>query len=101
VRQLLKAIKNSNAQGLPLPFLRHLIDQRKRMVEMELQCERMMQPESPLPPLLSNMYSLEFLGVEDEPVRTYTRLLDQLDQAGAEIDQILREQNADRSASLN
>jgi hypothetical protein len=99
VRQLLKAIKGAELDSLPL--LRQLIDQRKRLIESELTLERMMQPEQPLPPLLSNMYALEFLGVEDEPIRTYTKLLDSLDEAARKIDRMMYELNDESPASLN
>ncbi len=99
VRQLMKAIKGADLDSLP--FMRHLIDQRKKLIESELSLERMMQPEMPMPPLLMNMYSLEFLGVEDEPVRTYTRLLNTLDEAARKIDRMLYELNDQSSASLN
>ncbi len=99
VRQLMKAIKNAELDSLPL--LRQLIGQRKEMIEAELSLERMMQPEQPMPPLLMNMYSLEFLGAEDEPVRTYTRLLDTLDEAARKLDRMLHELNKDSTASLN
>ncbi|MEZ0324925.1 MAG: hypothetical protein ACAH95_03395 [Fimbriimonas sp.] len=99
VRQLMKAIKGADLESLPL--LRQLIDQRKKLIESELSLERMMQPEQPLPPLLMNMYALEFLGVEDEPIRTYTRLLDNLDEAARKIDRMLYELNDDSPASLN
>jgi hypothetical protein len=99
VRQLLKAIKDSDVHGLPL--LRQLIDQRKRLVESELRLERMMQPDVVLPPLLKGMYSLDFLAQEDEPVRTYTRLLNELDEAAAKIDRMLSDHKWEAPASLN
>ena len=99
VRQLLKAIKDSPPDGLLL--LRQLIDQRRRLIESELMMERMMEPSTPLPPLLANMYTLEYLGTEGEPIRTYRRLLETLDDAANTIDRTLAELNEDPSASLN
>ncbi|HSI73284.1 MAG TPA: hypothetical protein VK934_08905 [Fimbriimonas sp.] len=99
VRQVMKAIRTSDLTGLAL--LRQLIDQRKRLIESELRLERMMQAEPVLPPLLKGLYSLDFLGNEEEPVRLYTRLLNELDDAAAKIDRILADQNREASTSLN
>ncbi len=57
-----------------------LITERKKLVEKELKFERMMAPEV-LPPTLKNLYALDFVFEENDAVRVYTRLLDNLDQA--------------------
>jgi hypothetical protein len=97
VRQLLKAIRYEEVETLPL--MRRLVADRKRIVELELACERMMAPE-PLPPLLKNFYVIENHD-EDEPIRVYKKLLAQLDQAAERIDKRLQALNGEVAASLN
>jgi len=85
VQMLLKACDNPRADSIPL--LLRLIDQRKRLIERELEVERMLRPE-PMPPLLTNLYSLEFLREEDKTVREYVRLLDALDHTAMRLQKI-------------
>jgi hypothetical protein len=96
VKQLMKAIRESEPEGLPMML--KLVQQRKKLVEEELHFERMFSSE-PLPPLLSNLYSLEFLGTEEEPVSIYLRLLNTLDDAEARLNQRIQELNQESPAS--
>jgi hypothetical protein len=75
-----------------------LVKERKELIEGELRFERMISPE-PMPPLLKNLYSLEFLFEENEAVRTYNRLLDTLDEAEQSILAKMLDQNGDAPAS--
>jgi len=75
-----------------------LIRERKEMIEKELRFERMMMPEA-LPPLLKNLYSLEFIFEETEAVRFYGRLLESLYEAEQSILSKMGDQNNDASAS--
>jgi len=96
VRYLLKHVANAPDEELPLML--RLIRERKEMIEKELRFERMMMPEA-LPPLLKNLYSLEFIFEETEAVRFYGRLLESLYEAEQSILSKMGDQNNDASAS--
>ena len=75
---LVKQVRTADPDSYPL--LLRLIDQRKQMLNVELSLARMIAPE-PMPPLLTNFYSLDNLGDEDNVVQTYVRVLSELDEA--------------------
>src|SRR5476649_517015 len=77
VKFLLKHLARSEPDELPLML--ELVRERKALIESELRFERMLIPDTlSLPPLLKNLYSLDFLFEETEVVRTYGRLLETL-----------------------
>jgi hypothetical protein len=88
VDQVLKACKNADEDSAPL--LIRLIEQRKRIVEQELAMLRMFEPK-PMPPLLANLYTLDFLSDDSDVEHIYVRLLEELDRAAEKINFILGE----------
>jgi hypothetical protein len=90
VQEVLKACKDLSIETAPL--LRRLIEQRRRTVERELSMLRMFEPK-PLPPLLTNLYSLEFLSDELDVERLYVRLLSDLDAAESRVAEYISERN--------
>jgi len=98
VRFLLKHLANSEWEELPLML--QLVRERKALIESELRFERMMVPETlTLPPLLKNLYSLDFLFEETEVVRVYGRLLESLYEAEQSILAKIGDQNTEVPAS--
>lgn len=98
VRVLLRHLANSEPSELPL--LLRLVRERKALIENELRFERMLIPDTlTLPPLLKNLYSLDFLFEETEVVRGYGRLLEQLYEAEQFILSKIGDQNPDTPAS--
>jgi hypothetical protein len=89
VDQVLKECKKATAEDVPL--LMRLIDQRRRIVEQELAMLRMFEPRA-MPPLLSNLYALDFLSDDNDVERIYVRLLTDLDRAAERMNFILEEQ---------
>jgi hypothetical protein len=80
VRFLLRHLARCGSDELPLML--SLVRERKALIEKELQFERMLIPDiATLPPLLKNLYSLEFMFEETEVVREYSRLLESLYEA--------------------
>jgi len=96
VRHLLKHVAFADPDQLPV-FLR-LVRERKDLIESELAFERLLNPY-PMPPLLKNLYSLEFFFEENEVVRIYCRLLDSLYEAEQSILKKLGDLNTDAPAS--
>lgn len=83
VRLIIRDAQRSS--GPRLVTYRQLLLRRKEQVEKELQFERMIGNE-PLPPLLSNFYSLDFLGEENASVTGYVRLLQVIDSALSKLE---------------
>lgn len=73
-----------------MQMILRLLEQRKRMVEVELSALRMMMPAT-LPPLLTNLYSLDYAFEDTEVERLYVRLLEEVDEASARLKRIIRE----------
>jgi len=96
VKTLLKHLRDAELDQLPL-FLR-LVRERKALVENELRFERMMLPDT-LPPLLKNMYLLEYLLEESDAVRIYVGLLEALHEAEVAILAKIGDQNTEAPAS--
>jgi hypothetical protein len=96
VQQVLRASNGACEESLPL-FLR-LIEQRRKLVEQELRMCRLLAPE-PLPPLLRNFYTLDTGHVEEEPVKVYKRLLNELDHAKEILERQFKELNPPSLAS--
>ena len=90
VDQVIKSCKSADAGSAELML--RLIEQRKRIVEQELAMLRMFDPK-PMPPLLSNLYALDFLSDDNDVERIYVRLLDDLDSAAAQMISLLAERN--------
>ncbi len=90
VKHLLNAIKQANAESLPLMYT--LVLERKAMIEKELHFERMMAPSS-MPPLLMSLYTMDFLQDDAEPVMAYVRLLDLLDETAERLRAQIQELN--------
>ena len=98
VRNLMKHV--SNCQPEQYSLMLRLIGERKELVLNELQFERMMAPDTlTLPPLLKNMYSLDFLFEETEVVRIYGMLLETLHEAEQSILAKIGDQNTEAPAS--
>lgn len=92
VRFMIKKAREADSDNLGT--IRELLLGRKKMVESELQFERLFSTE-PLPPLLANFYSLDFLGNEEDPSLTYIKLLATLDVAIEEVDRRIAALNHD------
>jgi hypothetical protein len=98
VKFLLKYLARSEPDELPLML--ELVRERKALIESELRFERMLIPDTlTLPPLLKNLYSLDFMFEETEVVRTYGRLLETLYEAEQSILAKIEDQNTDPFAS--
>jgi hypothetical protein len=69
-----------------------LIEQRKRSVQQELSVLRMMAPVA-MPPLLTNMYVLDYAWDDNELERLYVRLLRELDDAAVRTRKFFRERS--------
>ena len=78
--------------------VRELLLARRRMVERELYFERLLASE-PLPPLLTNLYSLDLLGKEEGPAPIYVRLLGEIDYAIENLDERIFALNSAAPAS--
>jgi len=96
VRILLKHVGQCEQEQLPLML--RLVQDRKEMIYKELDFERMIAPDS-LPPLLKNLYTLDFLFDESEVVKLYDRLLESLYDAERAILAKIGDQNKDVPAS--
>jgi hypothetical protein len=77
VRRFLRFIRQADPDTYPV--LLGLLSQRREMVWRELQVARMLSPD-PMPPLLANFFTLDFLGQEDSPISTYVNLLNEIDE---------------------
>ncbi|AIE88022.1 hypothetical protein [Fimbriimonas ginsengisoli] len=82
VQEVVNACKYAEPDDVP--YLNRLIHQRKRLVEQELSMLRMMAPVV-MPPLISNLYMLDFLNEDNDLERVYVRLLEDLDLAAERI----------------
>ena len=98
VRHVLKACRD--ADDLSAPVLTRLLEQRREAVEQELALLRMFS-DKPLPPLISNFYSLEFLAGTDmwfddgdsEVERLNLHLLDDIKMAANRLESMFGERN--------
>lgn len=86
VEQVLIACKGADVEHAGL--LLRMIGQRKRMVERELAMTRMFDTET-LPPLLTNLYVLDFLGDDNDIETVYIRLLNELEAAANKIHRMI------------
>jgi hypothetical protein len=89
VKHLLRRIKTDSIRECN--FYLRLIKRRKRWIEDELQFERMLQPLE-VPPLIMHAFGWDGLAADDEPVKTYVTLLNQLDEAAQRIRTTMQEQ---------
>ncbi len=78
VKFLLKHLKSAEPRQYPIYL--DLIRARKKSIEVELSAERLLGFDE-LPPLLLNMYTLDALFEENEAIRVFRNLLDQLNEA--------------------
>ena len=96
VKVLLKHVLECSQDGYPMMLT--LIRERKDMVTRELALERMFGADT-LPPLIRNVYNLEYLFEEFEAVRIYDRLLQSLYAAEQLILGKMEDLNRDAPAS--
>jgi hypothetical protein len=101
VRQLLRSCKRVGVDPrLDPDMMMRLIDQRKRMLQRELDAERMLMPEI-MPPALMAAFPQEFAWDESDVVQTYIRLLSELDSAAERINTEFRAKNMPLPTSQN
>lgn len=96
VMVLLKHVLECPPDGYPMMLT--LIRERKDMVTRELAFERMFESDT-LPPLIRNVYNLEYMFEEFEAVRIYDRLLQSLYAAEQLILGKMEDLNRDAPAS--
>ena len=75
VKILLKHVAEATPESYPI--LLTLIKERRDLINRELRLERMVQTDM-LPPLIKNIYNLDYLFEEYDVVRIYDRLLHEL-----------------------
>ena len=75
VKILLKHVAEATPESYPI--LLTLIKERRDLINRELRLERMFQTDM-LPPLIKNIYNLDYLFEEYDVVRIYDRLLHEL-----------------------
>lgn len=80
-------------------MLLRLIEQRKRMIQRELDAERMLMPEI-VPPSLMAAFT-DYAWDENDVTQTYIRLLNELDSAADRINSEFRAKNMPLPTSQN
>jgi len=92
VRAVLHAAKSvdreTSREGLNTVL--RLLDQRKKAVQQELTVLRMMKPMT-MPPLLTNLYVMDYIWDDDDVEGLYVQLLGELDEAASLVKSIFCE----------
>lgn len=93
VRSLLRTCARTQYDARLDPgMLLRLIEQRKRMIQRELDVERLLAPEI-MPPALMASFASDFGRDDSDVTQTYVRLLSELDSAAERINTEFRAKN--------
>lgn len=93
VRNLLRSCARTQFDPRLDPgMLLRLIEQRKRMIQRELDVERLLAPEI-MPPAVMASYAADFGRDESDVTQAYVRLLSELDSAADRINREFRAKN--------
>ena len=98
VNSVLKYVRECSEEQCRLPLMLTLVRERMALVTKELSLERMFLPDT-LPPLIKDVYNLDYMFETQYTIRLYGRLLDQLFEAEQSILAKLEDQNAEAPAS--